>query len=1478
VCLFTHFAAGALAGGMTGNIWAGAAAGLVSHAVLDAIPHYDHPDWRVELVGGIASLVFLLLMPFASLPAVVGGLFGMAPDLENLFQKLGKMRRSQFVFPSHTGLIPHGRNLGPRTLFWQAAIFVACFIALGLLAPQSVQAADTLQQIPIMDQPQVSVLESGQDRTVLRVEFPVVSSPADWQQVDPLHVDWALPLYLDEDTGGAPRTLPPRMNLTLAVPTTDPVIGRIRDIAWYREPAVQPAPETLIDFDQPAVFRSVPLTGTLLPLAVNDGILRSVTIELNHPAKGAPREQLRLARDYTNAGKSDRWRENTPQGITNPELFQALARGGRELALIRSADKAPLEDWFGLTSHWVKLQVTETGLYALTGQELVGMGVATGDVDPTKLRLYKGGGLQLDEDPSLPDSLQAERIGLTEVAVQVLGAQDGEWNLDDSLRFYGVASDTWLDRLDPAADRLEFYNHPGADAGLYWLTWESDTTPSPLPGTPRRVAVVAAPAQGVTEVTTARLRLHHEKQEYSEFGLVQDNWVLDNSVTSRRFETFILRTPVVGSSARYVLDYRGNYEYGCPTSYQFTAKAWLNSDEDNGVSMTFLRNVQNHVDSLRVRLVGDSVDVLPGINGVTLENLSNNPKRPLAFDSLDILYWTNLELTRGFGQLEFASWGDEVSSPETALDLKVTVPSGNAPVLWDITVPDSAVVLTGTPTAGPPLSHTYGVVRDPHTNLHLVASDTDEFLSVAGGVLSHPISLRSASVEVDYIVIYPVEFHQSAQELALFRSQTLPGIESPVAIAVLADDIYDNFAGGQKDYRAIRSYLRHVYETGGHRLRYVCLLGNATRDLRNYKNRVPLVDLVDLIPTNTRSNFPTAPNSTYSAHAYASDDGLVSLDPPSSGSLDYPDLAVGRLPAVTLEEASQLVEDAVAYASPETGLWRNRVLFTADDNVRPESYPDPLSSENRHTRESETAVNNYVPVSLDILKIYGVDYDFPPGSATKPNTRADINAALNDGTTIFYYVGHGAQDNLADEQIFRSNDIANLVNGMRRPVFLAFSCDVGVYDSLVRRSMAEQFLIRTSGGAIGAICASQVSFSSYNSALANNYFDNLYPERHISATQTLSEALLQAKAALSPSFQPNSQRYNLMGDPAVRLPHPLDDLTFAPGSVDTLRAGARQEAVLNHGSAPVILGAGDAYHLLVEESAFDREFASGTTLPLTFIKPGSSVFRGNGTMVSAELRVPFKVPVQLRYGDLARVRLILSTPEGEHCAVLQVPSVISETGPSDDVIGPRIALAFEDNRYRVRPGTPLTGALNDTSSIAILGTNPGNSILLEFDDSGFMTDVTSSFSFEADSYQDGRIVFPLPGDLSEGKHKAALHASDALGNVGSDTLSFQVVPAGLAGINSITLFPNPTPGPCRLVFELSDPMEIQWEIYSLAGSRIKSLGREFTAAGVQFLSWDGLDDQGDNIANGTYLYVLRGKWDGDGGRDITETGKLVIMR
>jgi len=698
MCLFTHFAAGALAGGLTGNPWLGLVAGAASHAVLDAIPHYDHPDWRVELSAGVASLILLLLMPFASLPAILGGLAGMLPDLENLFQKLGKMRRDQFIFPSHTGLIPHGRTLGPRTLVWQGAIFVVCFALLGLLNPGQASAAqDRVNHEVIMGYPQVQVLSQGQDLTRLKIDFPAESLPANWLEVDERWIKWALPSYLDQDSGPEDKVLPPRLDLTLAVPTIGNLQVTASGVSWWRQPNQAFHSSNLVQFGQPAIWRSVPLASGTVALGSGGGVLRSIILDVAHPATGKARQQLRLARDFQASGQDDNWSETPPSGVLNPQLLQALSRGGRQLALQEMTDKAGsdkgLYNHFDLTDNWVRLNLAQTGVYRLTGQDLTQLGVDAQDVDPTKLRVFQGGALALDLDPTVDEAAQPQRVGLTEVAIQVIDGDDGEWNLDDEFRFYGTSTSVWTDRLDPDAAALDHYEHPYSDTGIFWITWESIATSSPLPGAPLRVAEVAAPANGQNLTNLARRRVHAEEHTSDAAGIVADNWAWDTSVYSSRTGQFPLHRPVADSLATFVINFRGNPPHGSSSLARFVANGWVNGNTGDQVSTEFVRDAQH--DSLRCRLVGQTSGLLHGENSFVLQNGGASPKLPLALDSFDILYWGDLDMRGVTDPFPIIHWQDQVTSAGQPFDLQITVADPEKTIIWDVSDPLQPTLLQG---------------------------------------------------------------------------------------------------------------------------------------------------------------------------------------------------------------------------------------------------------------------------------------------------------------------------------------------------------------------------------------------------------------------------------------------------------------------------------------------------------------------------------------------------------------------------------------------------------------------------------------------------------------------------------------------------------------------------------------------------------------------------------------------------------------
>ncbi len=120
--VFTHFAAGALAGALIPNPIAAPFVGLSSHLLLDMIPHRDFEDYRVEIVLWVVSMIILFAGGAYSMAIVLCGLFAVLPDFENLLWKTGKIRDDQKIFPGHRkGLIRHGRKTGTWSIVLQVA-------------------------------------------------------------------------------------------------------------------------------------------------------------------------------------------------------------------------------------------------------------------------------------------------------------------------------------------------------------------------------------------------------------------------------------------------------------------------------------------------------------------------------------------------------------------------------------------------------------------------------------------------------------------------------------------------------------------------------------------------------------------------------------------------------------------------------------------------------------------------------------------------------------------------------------------------------------------------------------------------------------------------------------------------------------------------------------------------------------------------------------------------------------------------------------------------------------------------------------------------------------------------------------------------------------------------------------------------------------------------------------------------------------
>jgi hypothetical protein len=127
----THLAVGGALGGWTGHGGTAFAVGVASHAVLDVVPHYDIRDVRVDVGLLVAAVAALWVLGYGPTPVFWGAAGGVLPDLEILLWRLGVLDKRRWVFPSHNGRIPHGREVGRRGLVVQGLLILG---AAGCLA------------------------------------------------------------------------------------------------------------------------------------------------------------------------------------------------------------------------------------------------------------------------------------------------------------------------------------------------------------------------------------------------------------------------------------------------------------------------------------------------------------------------------------------------------------------------------------------------------------------------------------------------------------------------------------------------------------------------------------------------------------------------------------------------------------------------------------------------------------------------------------------------------------------------------------------------------------------------------------------------------------------------------------------------------------------------------------------------------------------------------------------------------------------------------------------------------------------------------------------------------------------------------------------------------------------------------------------------------------------------------------------------
>ena len=213
--------------------------------------------------------------------------------------------------------------------------------------------------------------------------------------------------------------------------------------------------------------------------------------------------------------------------------------------------------------------------------------------------------------------------------------------------------------------------------------------------------------------------------------------------------------------------------------------------------------------------------------------------------------------------------------------------------------------------------------------------------------------LRSTHNQADYVLVAPQAFLDAAQPL-LDRRQA-QGLST---FAASLEEIASSFGGGQVSAQAIRDFLSFAYHQWRRPSpRYVLLLGDANHDPRRFN------------PASQPSPMPFLLQRT-SYIWTASDPALAALN----GDDILPDLAIGRLPATTLEQAQTMVAKVLDWEDQGHNL-DGKVALVADN-------PDLAGDFEADARDIESV----------LPRGKGHDPDLPrtaaqPGRGSRPDPR-----------------------------------------------------------------------------------------------------------------------------------------------------------------------------------------------------------------------------------------------------------------------------------------------------------------------------------------------------------------------------------------------------------------------------------------------------------------------------------------------------------
>lgn len=1129
------------------------------------------------------------------------------------------------------------------------------------------------------------------------------------------------------------------------------------------------------------------------------------------------------------------YREGTYQRISSFKLKidkkalppQVLTRASAEE---RYAAASVLAD-----GKWVKIRVSETGVYKITHSELNKMGFS----NPSKVRLYGYGGFILPEDVMKPKIDDLQQVPL--------------WRESNYVLFYANGTIKWEKQGD---NYVHTQNHYSTHA-YYFLT-ENDSSPMEFPKED------SLSEEGAEVITTFPDYALEEKELFSWFhggrklyddydyklgdtkvyqfnlpGITNE----DGTVTVAFSAHSTSKTTLTVSAGNVTLG-----DMGIASSGQYSRA------QDSSKTHTWIGDKQEKT-SIILKHTRPS-----GVSG-RLDFIRLNFKRKLA------LYgsFTNFRS----GRSDKSKYVVENVNENT--------------YIWNVGDPPNYKQIQGKLSGSQ-----YTFVSDGSEHVAVNVTGTFNKVEVVGTIANQ--NLHSLS-NIDMVVIVPPNqsLLTQANRLAEIHRQK----DNLTVQVVTSEQIYNEFSSGTPDGTAYRWFMKMLYdraETDENRPKYLLLFGDGA-----YDNRMLSSDWRRLNPQDFLLCF-VSDDSLSETDSYVLDDYYGLLDDGEGVDLkkDKVDIGIGRIPVRNVTEAKQVVDKIIDYINNKhIGPWKNTVCVLGDDGIE----SDAENGHMKQAEDVAKYIEENNPEYL-VKRIYWDAYKMEKTSTgdSYPEVTKRLMELFNEGMLVMNYTGHGSPIAFSHEYSLTPAHIQKITS-TRPPLWITAACDITPFDA-IDNSMGEIAFLHPKGGAIALYSTTRTVYSDKNAIMNNCFIKHLFPKEN-SEVLRLGDVVRLTKVEMGnasvnnlhyvfigdPAMRLINAEYKVIvdemnGKPAEETP------TIKAGGIVSVKG-----RIVNESGQTATDFNGTVYPTVLDskENIVTYNNNGFAKQPFSFESRDKILFTGSNSVTEGNFSFTFPVPMDINYSNKEGMMNLYAIEESTNQQGQGYFDKFLIGGTEDgatqtDSLGPDIKAIYLNTPDFVYGGkvneTPyLVVELEDPDGINAVGNGIGHDLIAIIDNSPLYTYVLNNY-YESykDDYTKGRVRYSLP-TLLEGKHRLLFRAWDIKNNSSTATLEFEVVKGLKPEVIDIDCTQSPAREETTFILTHNRPeseLDIRVAVYDFSGKELWVHEESGISTGnYYYIPWNLTTSGGQRVSPGMYLF--RASISSDGSKENTKARKIVIL-